>query len=71
MFPWNPKETHEHNFDGTPIWSDARCYQLNAAQHDQARHPYTCGKDSTHRPLIATRFGWVCADCTYKQDWAH
>lgn len=54
-----------------PIWTDDECFSLNAGQHDSTRHPYTCGNDSRHRPLIATRFGWRCADCDYRQGWAH
>lgn len=72
-FPWEPKQTHNHGFgEGMAVvFSDEQCYRLNASQHDESRHPYTCGKNSRHRPLIATRFGWRCADCEYRQDWAH
>jgi hypothetical protein len=35
-------------------WSEEQCFELNASQHDHKRHPYTCGNDSNHRPLIAT-----------------
>lgn len=52
-------------------WSDEQCFRLNAHQHNQEVHPYTCGNDSRHRPLIATENGWRCADCDYRQDWAH
>lgn len=55
---------------GLGIWDDERVYKLNAHQHDQTCHPYTCGTDSTHRPLVATRFGWQCADCGFTQAWA-
>ena len=34
-------------------------------------HPFTCGNDSSHRPLLATTDGWICQDCDYTQDWAH
>jgi len=58
--------------DGTPRrWTDEQVFALNARQHDGGRHPYTCGNDSRHRPLIATRDGWRCADCDYTQDWSH
>lgn len=50
---------------GLAVWDDERVYKLNAHQHDQTCHPYTCGTDSTHRPLVATRFGWQCADCGF------
>lgn len=50
---------------GLAVWDDERVYKLNAHQHDGTCHPYTCGTDSTHRPLVATRFGWQCADCGF------
>lgn len=53
------------------IWSDEKCFALNAAQHDHRFHGYTCGTDSRHRPLIATRHGWKCAECPYTQKWSH
>lgn len=53
------------------LWTDEECFRLNAAQHDGQRHPYTCGNDSRHRPLIATANGWRCADCNYRQNWYH
>lgn len=53
------------------IWTDDEVFKLNAGQHDDRFHGYTCGKDSRHRKLIATRKGWRCADCDYKQGWAH
>jgi alkanesulfonate monooxygenase SsuD/methylene tetrahydromethanopterin reductase-like flavin-dependent oxidoreductase (luciferase family) len=55
---------------GLAVWDDERVYKLNAHQHDGTCHPYTCGTDSTHRPLVATRFGWQCADCGFTQAWA-
>ena len=53
------------------LWTDEQCFELNAHQHRGDMHPYTCGNDSRHRPLIATRQGWRCADCDYTQNWAH
>jgi hypothetical protein len=49
------------------MWTDDEVFALNASQHDHTRHPYTCGNNSNHRPLIATRKGWQCADCHYTQ----
>lgn len=60
--------TFRHEFAGEPIWGDAKVYEMNASQQDERRHPYTCGRNSNHRPLIATRFGWACADCSYRQN---
>ena len=53
------------------VFTDDQCFWLNANQHRGDIHPYTCGNNSTHRPLIATRKGWRCADCDYTQNWAH
>lgn len=53
------------------VFTDEQCFALNAGQHDHRQHGYTCGTDSGHRPLIATRQGWRCADCDYRQTWAH
>lgn len=53
------------------VWTDDEVFGLNAGQHDDRFHGYTCGNDSRHRPLIATRQGWRCADCDYRQGWAH
>lgn len=50
-----------------PRWSDDQCFALNAHQHRGDIHPYTCGNDSRHRPLIATPRGWKCVDCDYTQ----
>lgn len=66
----------EHAFDSLPAdpvrgsLTEGQCFQRNASQHRSDRHPYTCGNDSRHRPLIATRNGWKCADCEYTQDWS-
>lgn len=58
--------------DNRPIiWTDDEVFGLNAGQHNHNFHPYTCGKDSRHRSLIATRRGWRCADCGYVQGWSH
>lgn len=50
-----------------------QCIMLNGYQHSGYAHPYTCGNNSSHEPLIATRqeFGWYCRDCDYTQRWAH
>lgn len=44
---------------------------LNVWQQRGDAHPFTCGRDSTHRVLLATTDGWTCEDCDYRQDWAH
>lgn len=52
-------------------FTDEQVVKLNEYQTFQKFHPYTCGNDSTHKPLVATNNGWVCLDCDYTQDWAH
>lgn len=51
---------------------------LNRWQTLGSVHPFTCGgnrMDAKHLDgegvLIATREGWICPFCTYRQDWAH
>ena len=52
---------------------------LNAAQANPNLHPYTCGSgrrtDAAHLDgegvLVATKTGWVCPYCDYRQDWCH
>jgi hypothetical protein len=59
-------------------WSDEYVNRLNAHQNDNSRHPYTCGSgnrtDSRHLDgegkLIATKWGWLCPFCDYRQSWA-
>lgn len=53
------------------LWTDEQCFHLNAGQHNSEFHGYTCGNDSNHSPLIATRDGWRCAYCDYRQRWSH
>ena len=55
---------------------DERCFRMNSHQHEhpdpfQRTHPFTCGNDSRHRPLIATLTCWKCADCAYTQQYGH
>ena len=52
-------------------WTAEQVAQLNAWQKRSDRHPFTCGNDSQHYPLVAMRDGWICADCGYRQNWAH
>jgi hypothetical protein len=52
-------------------WTDEQVTNLNAYQQGDVWHPFTCGNDSRHRDLVATRDGWICPDCDYTQNWAH
>lgn len=67
------------------IWNDAQVSALNAYQELPGSHPFTCGNDRTDRAhkeaqeehggelgqLVATRQGWACNACDYRQFWAH
>jgi hypothetical protein len=46
---------------------------LNAFQRLGYIHPFTCPghEGGGDRDLIATRSGWICCHCAYRQDWAH
>lgn len=49
--------------------TDEQIAALNAQQHDcefGCVHPYTCGNNSDH-VLTATRDGWACPECDYRQ----
>jgi hypothetical protein len=55
--------------------TDELIAELNIQQHDGKYHPYTCGgnrTDANHLDgegiLIATKDGWICPYCDYKQD---
>jgi hypothetical protein len=66
-------------------WTEEQVTKLNDFQKNRSYHPFTCGGDrgdEAHRIhatingeedwgiLIATKDGWVCPVCDYKQDWA-
>jgi hypothetical protein len=46
---------------------------LNVFQRLGYIHPFTCPghEGGGDRDLIATRGGWICCHCDYRQDWAH
>jgi len=67
------------------IWTQEQVDALNASQQGYG-HPFTCGSgnrsDEAHTAyaeesgedkgqLIATKRGWVCPVCDYRQFWAH
>ncbi len=61
-------------------WSDDDVELLNNYQMDGSGHPYTCENrgngshaitNSETGMLVATRNGWICYDCDYRQDWAY
>lgn len=53
-------------------WTDEQVAALNRYQSADTMPPFTCGNDHTgDRELIATRDGWWCPSCEYRQDWAH
>jgi len=54
-------------------WTAEQVDTLNQFQRSPAIHPFTCpghagGGDRT---LVATRSGWICPHCDYRQDWFH
>jgi rubrerythrin len=69
----------------TAPWTDEQVSALNRFQTERQFHPFTCGGDRTdaaHRAyqaehggdfgqLVATKDGWVCPVCGYRQQWAH
>jgi hypothetical protein len=60
-----------YEFTGNPIWPQEYVDAFNRQQNDTSLHPMTCGNDSWHEILQATRFGLVCLECDYRQSWAH
>ena len=63
-------ESLQRQVDELKAADDAN-FLKNAHQHDSRFHPFTCGNDSRHRPLVATLIGWRCADCDYVQPFGH
>lgn len=55
-----------------PPWTPAQVRALNRFQASDYVHPFTCSNEHEgNSSLIATRLGWVCRRCDYKQGWAH
>ena len=62
----------------TAPWFDAEVDVLNDFQKNLSNQPFTCRsgnrKNSAHYDgegiLIATREGWICPYCDYKQNWS-
>ncbi len=53
-------------------WTAAQVDNLNRFQRSGLVHPFTCpGHDAGDRDLVATRAGFICCHCGYRQDWAH
>lgn len=53
-------------------WTDKQVEALNQWQKGGLFHEFTCpNSHSEDRTLKATRDGWVCLYCGYRQDWAH
>lgn len=45
---------------------------LNLYQRSGFVHQFMCGNSHDgDRDLVATRAGWVCCHCDYRQSWAH
>ena len=53
-------------------FSAAEVDALNRFQRCGFVHPFTCANSHEgDRDLVATRAGWICCHCDYRQDWAH
>jgi len=48
-------------------WPDEFVEQLNENQHNGKYPPYTC--DECEDEMVATKDGWICPSCDYKQNW--
>lgn len=56
----------------TAPFTIAQVDALNRFQRAGHVHPFTCGNDhSGDKDLVATKDGWICPNCDYRQDWAH
>lgn len=57
----------------TAPWTPDQVDRLNRFQHTGYVHPFTCpdAHDGADRTLVATKAGWVCPHCDYRQNWAH
>ena len=61
---------NEDNVTRIP-WSPAQVRRLQERQCDPRYHPYTCPMESHSGTVLRpTRTGWVCPECSYRQDWA-
>jgi hypothetical protein len=49
-------------------WNDDQVASLNAFQQADVFHPFTC---TCRETLVATKEGWTCPKCPYRQNWAH
>ncbi len=53
-------------------WTDEQVENLNRYQASGIFHEFKCSGDHPgSRVLIATRDGWFCPGCSFKQGWAH
>jgi hypothetical protein len=54
-------------------WSGEEVDALNRYQRRDDVHEFTCPQDhdGADPSLVATRQGWICPHCDYRQDWAH
>lgn len=51
-------------------WEPEVVMELNTYQAVERFHPFTCERHSDTK-LFATREGWECPECGYRQSWAH
>jgi hypothetical protein len=57
----------------TAPWTPDQVDRLNRFQRLGHVHEFTCpyAHDGADRTLVATKAGWICPHCDYRQDWAH
>jgi hypothetical protein len=62
--------------DAHPIFKEDEILSLNEYQTKGRFHPFTCGTKEKHKKgdgenLVASKTGWSCPHCDYRQFWAH
>lgn len=57
----------------TAPWTPDQVDRLNRFQRLGYVHEFTCpdSHNGADRTLVATKNGWICPHCDYRQDWAH
>lgn len=54
-------------------WTPDQVDRLNRFQRLGNVHEFTCASnhEGADRTLVATKDGWICPHCDYRQNWAH
>ena len=51
-------------------FTDDQVASLNTSQRAGVFHSFTCGTENCRGILVASREGWHCPSCSYRQYWA-